>query len=231
MQRDDNKNIPDVNFDFPKHGYRGELFPDHVPSSFPGNCLCISREYGARGGTIAKKIAKLLGWQIYGHEILQYMASNPSAKEELFEFAGVKIVDWVQLRWSQLVEEKSIARHEEIEDISRVILLLGCMGNTVFIGAGAGFLMPEANRLHARIVAPFEARASYISQYDRLTREVSKEKVRSSDERRIEFMHSHFNAVMQEPFCYDLILNSSSLGEECSIKTLTQATKNRFGNF
>lgn len=229
MQKNDNNPRPDLFVDFPKHGYRGDLFPDSPPSAFPGHCLCISRQFGARGGSIAKKVAKKLGWQIYSHEILQYMASNPAAKQELYDFAGSKILDWVQGQWSQLVDERRITRTEEIEDLARVILLLGCIGNTVFVGSGAGFLIPDVNQLHARIIAPFDDRASYISQYDRLTLEDSKEKVRNSDERRVEFLHSHFKAVMNEPYCYDLILNSSRLGEDCTIQTIIQATRIRFG--
>jgi len=229
MQKNDNNPRPDLFVDFPKHGYRGDLFPDSPPSSFPGHCLCISRQFGARGGSIAKKVAKKLGWQIYSHEILQYMASNPAAKQELFDFAGSKIVDWVQGQWSQLVDERCITRTEEIEDLARVILLLGCVGNTVFVGSGAGFLIPDVNQLHARIIAPFDDRASYISQYDRLTLDDSKEKVRNSDERRVEFLHSHFKDVMNEPWCYDLILNSSRLGEDCTIQTIIQATRIRYG--
>lgn len=229
MQRNDNSPRPDLFIDFPKHGYRGDLFPDSFPSSFPGHCLCISRQFGARGGSIAAKVAKKLGWQIYSHEILQYMASNPAAKQELFDFAGPKIVDWVQGQWSQLIDEKGITRTEEVEDLARVILLLGCIGNTVFVGSGAGFLVPEVNRLHARIIAPFEDRASYISQYDRLTLEDSKDKVRNSDERRVEFLHGHFKNVMNEPYCYDLVLNSSRLGEDCTIQTIIQATRIKYG--
>ena len=97
--------------------------------------------------------------------------------------------------------------------------------HTVFVGSGAGFIVPDVNRLHARIIAPFDDRASYISQYDRLTMDDSKEKVRSSDERRVEFLHGHFKAVMNEPYCYDLILNSSRLGEDCTIQTIVQATR------
>ena len=228
MQKNDSTPRPDLFIDFPKHGYRGDLFPDTIPSSFPGHCLCISRQFGARGVSIAAKVAKKLGWQIYSHEILQYMASNPAAKQELFDFAGPKIVDWVQGQWSQLIDEKRITRTEEVEDLARVILLLGCIGNTVFVGSGAGFLVPVINRLHARIIAPFEDRASYISQYDRLTLDDSKDKVRNSDERRVEFLHGHFNAVMNEPYCYDLILNSSRLGEECTIQTIIQATRIKY---
>jgi cytidylate kinase len=229
MQKNDNTPRPELFVDFPKHGYRGDLFPDTLPSSFPGHCLCISRQFGARGGSIAAKVAKKLGWQIYSHEILQYMASNPAAKQELFDFAGSKIVDWVEGQWSQLVDQRRITRTEEIEDLARVILLLGCIGNTVFVGSGAGFLVPDLNRLHTRIIAPFDDRASYISQYDRLTLDDSKDKVRNSDERRVEFLHNHFKTVMDEPYCYDLILNSSRLGEECTVQTIIQATRIRYG--
>jgi len=37
MQRNENSPGSDLGFDFPKHGYRGDLFPDIVPSSFTGD--------------------------------------------------------------------------------------------------------------------------------------------------------------------------------------------------
>ena len=59
--------------------------------------------------------------------------------------------------------------------------------------------------------------------------EDSKDKVRNSDERRVEFLHGHFKNVMIEPYCYDLVLNSSRLGEDCTIQTIIQATRIKYG--
>src|SRR5438046_128672 len=57
-------------------------------------------------------------------------------------------------------------------------------------------------------------RVAYIGQWLRLTDEEAAERVRLRDARRAEFLATHFHHQPGEPHQYDLLLNSSLLGEE-----------------
>ena len=68
----------------PAHGYRGEM-PTPVPLTRPrGLAVAISREAGARGWTIAKKVGALLGWQVFDTETLDYLGQDETARSQFF---------------------------------------------------------------------------------------------------------------------------------------------------
>ena len=59
----------------PLHGYQGDRLPPVVLQQLPAALtVAISREAGARGGTIARRAGEKLGWQIYNQELLEYVS-------------------------------------------------------------------------------------------------------------------------------------------------------------
>src|SRR5205085_2448038 len=116
----------------------------------------------------------------------------------------------------------------------RAILALAAQGSVVLIGRGAGLLLPAETTLHVRVIAPVADRIAYISQWLRLTLEEATERVRLRDARRAEFLTTHFHRQPAEPHQYDLLLNSSLLGEEASADLIAHAARSkaalRFGN-
>lgn len=214
--------------EIPRHGYRGELFPDFAVQDKPGISLCISREYGARGGSIGRMLAKKLGWQVYDHEILQYMANHQAVLQELNTLISPSIKDWVDFNWSELTQKNIVNPNSDFENFAKIILSLGYLGKTVFVGAGAGLLLPRECRLHVRVVSPMEDRIAYISQYDRCTKQVATQKVISNDQKRIEFIKKNFPSLKQDTFDFDLLMNSSALGEDCCVQVINQVIRNKY---
>ena len=65
----------------PLHGYRGETRVTARPPR--GLTVVITRQAGARGGRIAKRVGQILGWQLFDQEMLGYLVQSESAKAEL----------------------------------------------------------------------------------------------------------------------------------------------------
>jgi cytidylate kinase len=95
----------------------------------------------------------------------------------------------------------------------------------VLIGRGAGSLLPRATTLHVRVLAPLEDRVAYMSQWLRLTRQEAAERVRQADERRAEFLATHFHRPPTDLYQYDLLLNSGLLGEELCAELIVRAAR------
>ncbi len=112
-------------------------------------------------------------------------------------------------------------------DVARLVLSLAAEGGVVLIGRGAGFILPSESTLHVRIIAPSADRIAYMSQWLRLTREQAAEQVRLRDERRAEFLRTHFRRRPDEVHQYDLLLNSSLLGEEVCADLIVRAARAR----
>ena len=75
------------------------------------------------------------------------------------------------------------------------------------------------------MIAPLEDRIAYMGQWLRLTALEAAEQVRLRDQGRAEFWQSHFHRDVADVYQYDLLLNSTLLGEELCAELLAQAAR------
>ena len=69
------RNVGDL-LEPPLHGNRGDREPTKLLETPLGLTVAISREAGARGGSIAKRVGKRLGWHTDQTEETQYIVSG-----------------------------------------------------------------------------------------------------------------------------------------------------------
>ncbi len=220
---DDMTTEPDAR-ESPRHGDRGDHVP--APAAIPtGVTVALSREAGARGSTIGRRVGRKLGWQVYDQELLEYVSQEGALRQELVEQLGPGAAAWVEGRLEQLLREQNVSQHPSVVQIVRTVLALGAQGNVVLIGRGAGTILPPATTLHVRVVAPLSDRVAYMSQWLRLTVEEAAERVRLRDARRAEFLTTHFHRQPNDVYQYDLLLNSGLLGEESCADLIAQAAR------
>jgi cytidylate kinase len=211
----------------PRHGFQGDRGAAPVQRSAPlGLTIAVSREAGARGGTIGRLVAKRLGWQVYDQELLEYMSQDTVARQGLWDSLSPPCASWVQGRLTELCQ--SLEPDEALLNLSRLMLALGAQGEVVLIGRGAGCILPRTTTLHVRVVAPHAERVAYMGQWMRLTTAEAAEKVRLRDQQRAEFVTKHFRRSPTDVHQYDLVLNSSLLGEEACAELLAQAAHMRW---
>jgi cytidylate kinase len=110
-------------------------------------------------------------------------------------------------------------------NVMKLMLIVAARGDAVLVGRGAGFILPEETTVHVRIVAPLEQRIAYMGQWLRLTRDEAEEEVRARDGRRTAFLSHLFPQNGAEQYRYDLIVNSSRLGEDASAEIILNAVK------
>lgn len=196
----------------PRHGFRGE---GSVAPTLPGGLtVAISREAGARGATIAKRAGEKLGWQVYSQELLEYIAQEGTFRQTLLDNLAPAAAVWVEDRLNRLLKEQNLSRNPAILELARMVLSLGAQGEVVLLGRGAGCILPVRSTLHVRLVAPLADRVAYMSNWLRLTEEEAAEQVKTRDSRRAEFIATHFHRKPSDVHQFDIVLNTSMLGEE-----------------
>jgi cytidylate kinase len=205
----------------PLHGYRGEAAPAGL-SRFPVSLtIALSREAGARGGSIARRVGRKLGWQVVDQELLEFLTQDEQAFQELPESAR----DWANERLDQLLRNRVLSNELGVVALARAVLYLGSQGEVVIIGRGAGYILPPAATLHVRVIAPEADRIAYMSQWLRLTHDEATDEVRRREARRGEFLAAQIGCAADDPCPYDFVLNSSRLGEEASAELIAQAAR------
>jgi len=211
----------------PRHGFqgnRGQKVPA-VPKVPAALTIAISREAGARGGTVSRRVGKKLGWQVYNQELLEYVAQEGAFRQDVVENLSPAAAVWAEECLQALLREQNLSQHPSIVNLARVVLALGAQGEAVLIGRGAGCILPPESTLNVRIVAPLADRIAYMSQWLRLTVDEAAEQVRLRDNGRAEFISTHFHRQPSDIYQYDLLLNSSLLGEDLCVELIVQAAR------
>src|SRR5262249_52397217 len=163
--------------------FRGEDSGRLRPAVPAALSIAISREAGARGGTIGRRVGRLLNWQGYDQELLDYVMQGSTVQQGLMDSLPEMASRWVEERL-QAFQSRESGLPASIINIARTTLVLGAQGHVVLIGRGAGYLLPRASTLHVRLVAPLEDRIAYMAQWLRLTAEEARQRVRLRDARR-----------------------------------------------
>lgn len=216
----------------PRHGFQGDRLPVHKTEQVPASLtIAVSREAGSRGGTITRRAGKKLGWQVYNQELLEYIAQEGAFRDGVADGSAPAVVRWVEERVQRLLREQNLSQHPSILELARIVLTLGAEGNVVLLGRGAGCILPPETTLHVRIVAPQADRIAYMSQWMRLTTEQAAQQVRLRDGQRAEFIATHFHRQPGDVYQYDLLLNSSLLGEDRCADLIVQAAKAKMAAF
>lgn len=204
----------------PHHGDRGQQTA-RAPK-FPRTLtVAISRQAGARGNTIAGRVGRKLGWQVVDQEMLEHIARQGGAVDELSAAAR----EWAEERLVMLRRNGTLSNDGDAIEMARVILTLGALGEVILVGRGAGHILPHASTLHVRVVAPRADRVAYLSQWQRLTPHEAEQQVDIRDRHRTQYLLDHLNADPSDPINYDLTVNSSLLGEALTAEVIVQAAK------
>ena len=123
------------------------------------------------------------------------------------------------------MRQQNLSLNPSIGELARTILALGVQGDVVLLGRGAGYILPSRSTLHVRLLAPLADRVAYTAQSLRLTEEEAALAVSKRDAGRAEFLTTHFHRRPDDAHQYDLLLNTSFLGEECSAELICQAAQ------
>jgi hypothetical protein len=205
----------------PLHGYRGDAAP--AAPKPRGLTVAISREAGARGGTIAKMVGEHLGWQVFDQEMLTFLANDEPARADLLADVPAGGREWADARLAGADAKLG----PDLAGAVRLTLAVAARGDAVLIGRGAGFLLPAETTLHVRVVAPWEQRVAYLAQWLRLPRDEAAAEVRSRDEKRAALLDALTGREPGDATGYDLVLNSARLGLEACAELIAQAVRHK----
>ena len=214
----------------PLHGFQGDRAPLPPAPAWPASLtVAISREAGSRGGTIARRAGRKLGWQVYNQELLEYVAQEGPLRHAITEPLPAVAAAWMEERLQTQLRQQNLSQNPTIAELARIVLALGAHGKVILIGRGAGCILPAPSTLHVRIMAPLADRIAYMSQWLRLTLDQAAVQVEIRDHHRAEFVNTHFHRQPGDIYQYDLVLNSSLLGEDLCAELVAQAARAKLG--
>ncbi|MEO6811506.1 MAG: cytidylate kinase-like family protein [Isosphaeraceae bacterium] len=187
--------------------------------------VCISREAGAGGGTIARLVGTRLNWKVYDHELLDAIAQGMEVSAEevrgLDELAPSMIQDW----FLPLREEYYAPQEAYLAHLATLVESIGRAGDSVLVGRGANFMLPRPETLTVRIIAPLKGRAQRLSSRMGVSLRTARRAAKDLDRRSLKFARTMFRADASDPHHYDLVLDSQSLGLTIATEVVVRAVE------
>lgn len=193
--------------------------------------ITISREFGAGGGEIGRKIAEALKYEYYDKEIILRAARESNVDVESLMKWDEKVP--VDFGFAQsLFDFYNKPLSEKLFDIQQqVIKEIGEKGNCVIVGRNANTILKEFdNALHLFI---------HADQYWRLERMKTKmpdikeakvsEQLRAIDKTRKKYCSYYTNTEFGVADYYDISLNTSTLGIDTCVEIICNLVKNQYG--
>lgn len=212
----------------PLHGFHGDRAARSRPTAPSGLTVAVSRESGARGGTIARLVSKRLGWPVYDQEHLEILSGDPVAQANLMDDLSPACVSWFEARMVYLSRSLSLSENDPYYRLVRLVVALGARGEAVILGRGAGHLLPSTTTLHVRVIAPLAERVAYLGQYLRLPVAEAEQKLHSRDAQRVAFHRDLLKGTPSDIHQYDMILNTGHLGEETCAEAVVRVAQVRW---
>jgi cytidylate kinase len=192
-----------------------------------GLTVCISREAGARGSSIARRVGEILGWQVYDPELLGYLAQNDAARQEVFAEIPRQALAWAEAQQREIAADQHLILGSDSTQLTQLILALAARGEAIIVGRGAGAILPPETTLNVRIVAPLSERIAYMSQWLRLSLAEATEEVQARDRIRTALHAGLANRDPADLTQYDLIINSGRLGEAGAAELIAEAIRGK----
>lgn len=217
----------------PLHGFRGDESVGPYARTDgrarpKGLTVTISREAGARGGTIARKVGEFLGWQVFDQEMLDYLAQDDAGRSALLADVPEAARAWADSHLANLQNGGHLVGDDPLTaEMFRLVLSVAARGDAVIVGRGAGFVLPPESTVHVRVVSPFESRVSYMAQWLRLSREEAAAEVRARDDRRADFLTRTLRRDPNDPTAYDAVVNATRLGVEATAQFIGWAVRTK----
>ena len=119
-----------------------------------------------------------------------------------------------------------------VQQTTRTILRLASLGCVILVGRGADVVTKRLPYVfHVRLVAPLEKRVQHAAQYYNLTAADAAEKVREEDHARRRYLRRYFDADIDDPLLYDLVINTGRLGFVRTAELIAQAAMRNYEEF
>lgn len=190
--------------------------------------ITISREFGSGGRSIAKEVAKRMGYEYLDVEMMERIAQTSGLEPEVKENA-----DELSRRKS-LFEFAFAGREGKADSMENylwnrqreMILDFAEKGNCVIVGRCADYILRDyENALHVFIHADMEYRAQRIVRLYGETDQTPEKRLSDKDKMRKANYKYHTDRDWGVVQNYDLTLNSGKLGTERCVDIIVSLAK------
>ncbi|MGA9778971.1 MAG: AAA family ATPase [Limisphaerales bacterium] len=196
--------------------------------------VTISRQTGCGALVVAEKLAYYLQehsrntvpWTIFDRNLIDKVLEDHNLPLCLAKFLPEDRVSQLEDFLDEMFEV-----HPPLQTIvhqtAETMLGLAAMGRVILIGRGGNVVTARwPDVLHVRLVAPFEKRVEHACKYYNMTRAEAQKFCLREDQGRARYLKKYFNADIDDPLLYHLIINTGQMDYKAAAKLIGEAVLN-----
>jgi cytidylate kinase len=170
--------------------------------------VCVSRQVGTDGHSVAVGLGNSLGWPVFDREILDAMADDDAMRRQVYESMDERDLTWWEETLRSLMQSEFV-RNDYFKKLSETVLSLARQGNCVFLGRGTDLLLPNEVGFRVRMVAPAAQRVARIAAANELTTTEAELWLGRVEADRRRYFRRHFGIEVDDPARFDMTINLS----------------------
>ena len=175
--------------------------------------VTISRECGSMGAQVAQLLADALEVRCCDRVILQEVARRANVDENLVKALDQHVSELEDHWWKKLLHKEALSYEDYYQNLVKTVLSISRTGG-VIVGRGANHILGEKRAFRVRVTGSLDKCAEFISERDKVDMKLAMQKARRSNKERAEYIHKLYNADINDPTHYDLVLNSDRFSRE-----------------
>jgi cytidylate kinase len=199
------------------------------PEERPAPVVTVSRQHGAGGTEVARRLCEEIGVDLVDHEIIRRIAASTRlserAVEELDEKDHELLAEWLM----SLADPRHLDPFSYRQHLTHLVRTITRAGGAVIVGRGAHLILSAQEALRVLVVAPLGHRIDVIRRREGLTERAARERIARVDGEREAFLRRHFHAAFADPTLFDLVVNAGDMGVAAAVTAVKAALERRTG--
>lgn len=213
-----------------KEQQREDRVPESRVQEAQRPMITISRQFGALGGEIGRRVAEQLDMGFYAQELVHEVARRADVRKQVVEALDERTQSRLEAWIDDMMRMRSFTQSDYVRSLSETILALARHRSGVIIGRGGHLILDPHRTLRVRAYAVVEHRVQCIAQRDGMTLDEARHKVARVDEERRVFYARYFQNDFAQPHHFDMLLNTATMSlDECA-SAIVHMFRTRFGD-
>jgi cytidylate kinase len=198
--------------------------------------VTISRQAGCGALAVAEKLARYLqehsprhatSWKVFDRNLMDKVLEDHDIPTRMAQFLPEDRVSYLEDIMADLLQVYPPSQ-TVIRQTTETILKLASLGNVILIGRGGNVITARLpNMFHVRLVAPLEDRIEHSRKSYGMTITEARKFCRHEDLGRKRYLKRYFNADVNDPLLYHLIINTGFVGYDGAAKLIGDAMLNQ----
>lgn len=187
--------------------------------------ITISRQFGAGGSEVAKRVADRLQWRVADNEFVDRVAARAGLTPDEVAVREERVPNFMErLAWAlaSASAELAVPTGPTMEGLSEPLMVrvtesvvseIAREGRVVLVGRGAAAILGERERtLHVQVVASAAIRAERIAGRLGVPVDEARKLIDQTDSRRAKYHKEYYGRDWADPVNYHIVINTGFLG-------------------